>query len=36
MNIAYVSFADLLTYTIMLTSVVALCYKVFSDKNHKK
>ncbi len=36
MNTTYISLADLLTYTIMLTSVVALCYKVFSDKNHKK
>lgn len=36
MNTTYISLADLLTYTIMLTSVVAPCYKVFSDKNHKK
>lgn len=36
MDTTYISLADLLTYTIMLTSVVTLCYMVFSNKNHKK
>lgn len=36
MEITYVSLADLLAYTMVLISVVALCYSVFGNKNHKK
>ena len=32
----YVSFADLLTYTVVLTSVINLCYVVFSNKNNRR
>ena len=31
----YVTFYDLMTFIIMLTSVISLCYVVFSDKNNK-
>lgn len=36
MDITYVTLSELLTYTMMLTSVVTLCYVIFSNKNHKK
>ena len=32
----YVTFSELMTYTIMLTSVISLCYVVFSNKNNKR
>lgn len=36
MDITYVTLSELLTYTMMLTSVVTLCDVIFSNKNHKK
>ncbi len=31
----YVTFNELMTFIIMLTSVISLCYVVFSNKNNK-